>query len=260
MTDRTDRRTDQLTEMPTDWTRALAIVAHPDDIEYAAAAAVATWVDQGKEIVYLMASRGEAGIDGMDPEQAKPIREREQRASAAVVGVTEVEFLDHQDGLIDYGPELRRELAHAVRRHRPDLILTLNHHDHWRGVSWNTPDHRNVGRAALDAAADAANRYLFPEEGLEPWEGVRWQAVANSPYPTHAVDVTWAVERGVQAVLAHATYLEALTDEDPAEYVRGFLGRNLAAAGERFGGRPAVAFEVFHRDPYRKRNGELHYR
>lgn len=251
---------DQLKEMPTDWTRALAIVAHPDDVEYAAASAVATWIDQGKEVVYLMASRGEAGIDSMDPEQAKVIREREQRASAAVVGVTEVEFLDHPDGLIEYGPELRRDLAHAVRRHRPELILTLNHHDHWRGVSWNTPDHRNVGRAALDSAADAANRFLFAEEGLAPWEGVRWQAVANSPYPTHAVDVTWATERGVQAVLAHATYLEALTDEDPRAYVQGFLERNLAAAGERFGGRPAVAFEVFHRDEYRKRNNEVHYR
>ncbi|MEV5277477.1 PIG-L deacetylase family protein [Streptomyces sp. NPDC051993] len=252
--------TDQLMELPTDWTRALAIVAHPDDVEYAAAAAVATWIDQGKEVVYLMASRGERGIDGMDPEKAKAVREEEQRASAAVVGVTEVEFLDHPDGLIEYGPRLRQDFAHAIRRHRPQLVVTLNHHDHWRGVSWNTPDHRNVGRAALDAAGDAANRYLFPEPGLDPWEGVRWQAVANSPCPTHAVDVSHAVERGVQAVLAHATYLRALTDEDPESYVRGFLGRNLSAAGARFGGRPAVPFEVFHRDPYREREGEVHYR
>ncbi|MFF7868657.1 PIG-L deacetylase family protein [Streptomyces qaidamensis] len=252
--------TEQLQEFPTDWSRALAIVAHPDDVEYSAAAAVATWVDQGKEVVYLMASRGECGIDELDPEKAAPIREREQRASAAVAGVHQVEFLDHPDGLIEYGAALRRDLTLAVRRHRPELVFTLNHHDHWRGVSWNTPDHRNVGRAALDAAADAANRYLFPEEGLEPWEGVRWQAVAGSPYPTHAVDVTWAVDRGVRAVLEHATYLEALTDEEPEAYVRGFLGRNLAAAGARFGGRPAVSFEVFHRDPYRVRAGEVHYR
>jgi LmbE family N-acetylglucosaminyl deacetylase len=252
--------TDPLLELPSDWQRALAIVAHPDDVEYAAAAAVATWTDQGKEVVYLMASRGECGIVGVDPEKAKPVREAEQRASAAVAGVTRVEFLDHPDGLIEYGPRLRRDFAHAIRRHRPELLVTLNHHDHWRGVSWNTPDHRHVGRAALDAVADAANEHLFPQEGLAPWEGVRWQAVANSPYPTHAVDVTWAVERGVRAVLAHETYLRALTDEDPEEYVRAFLGRNLAAAGARFGGRPAVPFEVFHRDPYRERAGQVHYR
>ncbi|MFD7625410.1 PIG-L deacetylase family protein [Streptomyces sp. NPDC059851] len=252
--------TEQLLDMPTDWTKALAIVAHPDDVEYAAGSAVATWTDQGKEVVYLMASRGECGIDGMDTETARSVREEEQRAAAAVAGVTTVEFLDHPDGLIEAGPALRRDLAHAVRRHRPELVITLNHHDHWRGVSWNTPDHRVVGRAALDAPADAANRHLFPHEGLEPWEGVRWQAVANSPYPTHAVDVTWAVERGVKTVLAHTAYLEALTDEEPEAYVRGFLGRNLAAAGARYGGRPAVAFEVFHRDPYRKRDGVVHYR
>jgi LmbE family N-acetylglucosaminyl deacetylase len=246
--------------MPADWTRALAIVAHPDDVEYAAAAAVATWVDQGKEVAYLMASRGECGIDGLPAREAGPVREREQRASAAVVGVTRVEFLDYPDGLIEYGVGLRRDFAHAIRRHRPELVLTLNHRDDWRGVSWNTPDHRNVGRAALDAAADAANRHLFPDDGLEPWEGVRWQAVANSPCPTHAVDVTWAAERGVQAVLQHAVYLDALTDDEPAAYVREFLGRNFAAAGARYHGRPAVAFEVFERTPYRTRADQVHYR
>jgi LmbE family N-acetylglucosaminyl deacetylase len=252
--------THRLSDMPKDWVRALAIVAHPDDLEYAAAAAVATWTDQGKHVAYVMASRGERGIDGMAPEKAAEVREREQRASAAVVGVTEVEFLGHPDGLIEYNMELRRDLAHAVRRHRPELILTLNHHDHWRGVSWNTPDHRNVGRAALDAADAAANRYLFPEDGLEPWEGVRWQAVANSPYPTHAVDVTWGAERGVRAILEHRTYLEALTDQEPEAYVRGFLGRNMAEAAARYDGRTAVAFEVFQRDPYRTREGLVHYR
>nr|BFE79013.1 hypothetical protein GCM10020093_016140 [Planobispora longispora] len=99
------------------------------------------------------------------------MREREQRASAAVVGVTSVEFLDHQDGVIQYGPALRRDLAAAIRRHRPELVLTINHHDTWGGTFWNTPDHRAVGRAALDAAADAGNRWIFPEladRGLSP--------------------------------------------------------------------------------------------
>jgi LmbE family N-acetylglucosaminyl deacetylase len=252
--------TQRLSDMPADWTRALAIVAHPDDVEYAAAAAVATWTDQGKQVAYLMASRGECGIDGMAPAKAAEVREREQRASAAVVGVTDVTFLNYPDGLIEYSLDLRRDLAHAVRRYRPELIVTLNHHEHWRGVSWNTPDHRNVGRAALDSADTAANRYLFPQDGLEPWEGVRWQAVANSPYPTHAVDVTWGMERGVQAILEHRTYLEALTDDDPEAYVRRFLSRNTAEAAAHYDGRAAVAFQVFQRDPYRTRDGLVHYR
>jgi LmbE family N-acetylglucosaminyl deacetylase len=238
----------------------MAIVAHPDDVEYSAAAAVAKWVAEGREVVYVLASHGEAGIEGMHPDKARQIREAEQRASSAVVGVTQVEFLDHPDGLIEQGLDLRRDLAQAVRRHRPELIFTLNHHDHWRGVSWNTPDHRAVGRAALDSAADAANRLLFPEDGLEPWEGVRWQAVAGSPFPTHAVDVSGMLDRAIQAVVEHRTYLEALTDEKPEDYARAFLERNMKAAGERFGGKLAVSFEVFEREPYRVRDGVVHYR
>lgn len=241
----------QLEPMPADWERCLAVVAHPDDLEYGAAAAIATWVDRGAKVSYLLATRGEAGIDGLEPARCAPLREREQRSSAAVVGVTSVEFLDHPDGVIEYGIRLRREIAAAIRRHRPELVLTLNHHDTWGGTAWNTPDHRAVGRAALDAAADAGNRWIFPEliseQGLEPWNGVRWVAVAGSPYSTHAVDVTDGLDRGVRSLLAHRSYIEALTDEDPESYCRTFLTRNTALVAARFGGRPAVAFEVFPR-------------
>ncbi len=234
--------------MPADWQRALAVVAHPDDLEYGAAAAVAEWTDGGREVVYLLASRGEAGIDTLSPEECAPVREREQRASAAVVGVRTVEFLDHRDGVIEYGVGLRRDIAAAVRRHRPELVVTLNHRDTWGGAAWNTPDHRAVGRAALDAVADAGNRWIFPElgeQGLDPWNGVRWTAVAGSDRPTHAVDVTAGLERSVRSLLEHRTYIEALTREDPESYCRTFLEGMAKDAGERFGGRPAVTFEVF---------------
>ncbi|MFJ8225417.1 PIG-L deacetylase family protein [Streptomyces griseus] len=238
----------RLAPMPADWQRALAVVAHPDDLEYGAAAAVAEWTDGGREVVYLLASRGEAGIDTLSPEECAPVREREQRASAAVVGVRTVEFLDHRDGVIEYGVGLRRDIAAAVRRHRPELVVTLNHRDTWGGAAWNTPDHRAVGCAALDAVADAGNRWIFPElgdQGLDPWNGVRWTAVAGSDRPTHAVDVTAGLERSVRSLLEHRTYIEALTREDPERYCRTFLEGMAKDAGERFGGRPAVTFEVF---------------
>lgn len=240
--------TEQLESMPADWRRALAVVAHPDDLEYGCAAAVAVWTDGGREVAYLLATRGEAGIDTLEPAACAPLREREQRASAAVVGVSRVEFLDHRDGVIEYGMGLRRDIAAAIRRHRPELIVTLNHRDTWGGVAWNTPDHRAVGRAALDAVADAGNRWIFPElaeQGLEPWNGVRWVAVAGSATPTHAVDVAAGLERSVRSLLAHRTYIEVLTDQDPEEYCRAFLTGNAEASAERFGGRPAVAFELF---------------
>ncbi|MGW7055324.1 PIG-L deacetylase family protein [Streptomyces sp. NPDC054887] len=240
----------QLQPMPTDWQRALAVVAHPDDLEYGCAGAVAGWTDGGREVAYLLATRGEAGIDGLEPDTCGPLREREQRASAAVVGVRTVEFLDHRDGVIEYGTALRRDIAAAVRRHRPELVITLNHRDTWGGVMWNTPDHRAVGRATLDAVGDAGNRWIFPEltaQGLAPWDGVRWVAVAGSSQPTHAVDATPGMERSVLSLLEHRAYIEGLTDEDPETYCRTFLGQNARRAADLFGGKPAVTFEVFSR-------------
>ncbi|MEU8892719.1 PIG-L deacetylase family protein [Streptomyces sp. NPDC048442] len=246
----TDMAFDQLQPMPDDWQRALAVVAHPDDLEYGCAAAVAAWTDAGREVTYVLASRGEAGIDTLEPAKCGPLREQEQRASAAVVGVREVEFLDHRDGVIEYGTALRRDIAAAIRRHRPELVITLNHRDTWGTHVWNTPDHLAVGRATLDAAGDAGNRWIFPElteQGLQPWDGVRWVAVAGTTSPTHAVDARPGLERSVRSLLEHRAYIEALTDEDPEQYCRRFLTDNVHAAAQRFGGIPAVPFEVFRR-------------
>ncbi|WP_327169329.1 PIG-L family deacetylase [Streptomyces subrutilus] len=244
-----------LPPMPTDWRRALAVVAHPDDLEYGGAAAVADWTDGGREVVYVLATRGEAGIDTLAPAECAPVREAEQRAGAAAVGVSRVEFLDHRDGVVEYGPDLRRDIAAAIRRHRPELVVTLNHRDTWGGEggggAWNSPDHQAVGRAVLDAAADAGNRWIFPEllaeQGLEPWNGVRWVAVTGTTTPTHAADAGPGMERAVRSLMEHKAYLAALTDQDPEEYVRGFLTGYAQQAAARFGGRPAVLFEVFPR-------------
>ncbi|MBW8699145.1 Mycothiol S-conjugate amidase [Streptomyces sp. MBT84] len=239
-----------LRPMPDDWRRALAVVAHPDDLEYGCSAAVASWVADGRQVAYVLATRGEAGIDTLAPERAGSLREAEQRAAAAAVGVSTVEFLDHGDGVIQYGVPLRRDLAAAVRRHRPELVITLNHRDTWVHGAWNTPDHVALGRAVLDASADAGNRWIFPEltaGGLQPWDGVRWVAVANSPTPTHAVSAQPGFEQGVRSLLEHRTYLEALTEEDPETYARRFLAETTRAHSPRFGGRPAVVFELFNR-------------
>lgn len=241
-----------LDPMPDDWQRALAVVAHPDDMEYGAASAVARWTGEGREVAYLMVTRGEAGIDGMPPHDCARIRVAEQHASAAKVGVKTVEFLDHRDGVIESGPALRRDIAAAIRRHRPELLITLNHHETWGGTVWNTPDHRAVGRAVLDAAGDAGNRWIFPEliedAGLQPWGGVRWVAVAASPYPTHGVEVSEPdIERAIDSLAEHKAYIKALSDQEPAVYAREFLRRAMDVSAPRFGGRPAVSFQLYPR-------------
>lgn len=118
----------QLAALPEDWDRALAVVAHPDDLEYGAASAVARWTSQGKQVHYLLVTRGEAGIDDMHPEEVGPLRALEERRSAAVVGVSSVEFLDYPDGVVTYGLPLRRDIARAIRRHRPEMVMTLPYH------------------------------------------------------------------------------------------------------------------------------------
>jgi LmbE family N-acetylglucosaminyl deacetylase len=237
---------EQLAEFPEDWGRALVVMPHPDDMEYGGAAAIARWTDQGKQVVYLLLTRGEAGIDGMAPAEAARVREVEQRDSAAIVGVADVEFLDHPDGLIEYGLPLRRDIAAAVRRHRPEVVLAVNHRETYGGVVLNMADHRAAGQATIDAVRDAANRWVFTDladEGLEPWSGVRHVAVVASPQPTHAVDVVDAFDRGVQSLLRHRAYLEGLDMTDPGEPEQ-FLRSNAEATAPRFHGRLAVPFEL----------------
>ena len=237
-----------LEPFPEDWDRCLAIVAHPDDIEYGIAMAVARWTDAGKQVAYLLATRGEAGIDGMHPDEAGPLREVEQRDAAAVVGVEVVEFLDHRDGIVEYGLPLRRELAGAIRRHRPEVIVTINHEltfgGSGAGAMLNMADHRNVGLAALDAARDAGNRWTFPElidQGLEPWNGVRLVGISATAAPTHAVDVSGWLDAGVASLDAHRAYLDGLgRDLDVREMLTGFT----RAGGEGLGTDLAVAFQV----------------
>jgi LmbE family N-acetylglucosaminyl deacetylase len=231
-----------LPPLPEDWVRAIAVVAHPDDLEYGAASAVARWTTQGKDVRYVLATRGEAGIDSMPPAEAAPVRSGEQVASAAAVGVSVVDFLDHPDGLVLNGIELRRDLAAAIRRHRPEVIIASNHHLTWgRGGPWNHVDHRELGHALPDAARDAANRWLFPEAG-EPWAGVRWIAYNFSTEPTHATDVTDHLEAGVASLECHRTYIDALGDPDFDP--RRFLREAAAGAGPRLEVELAVTWEL----------------
>ena len=134
--------TPSLAPFPEDWERALAVVAHPDDLEYGTASAIARWTSQGKHVQYLLVTRGEAGIDALDPAEAGPLREAEERRSAAIVGVDTVEFLGYPDGVIEYGPPLRRDIARVIRRFRPDILITSNYRLTWPGGTFNMADHR----------------------------------------------------------------------------------------------------------------------
>jgi len=228
------------------WSRALCVAAHPDDLEYGLAAAVDRWVQQGKTVTYLLATYGEAGIDGVPPSEAAPLRAQEERDGAAEVGVEVVEFLDHDDGMVEYGLPLRRDIARTIRIHQPEVVITLTHRERFAGGGTNQADHRAVGLAALDAAKDAGNRWIHPElagEGYEPWSGVRWVCMAGSPENTHGVDVTGHMNAAVASLQAHQVYLEGLGGDYPSP--SDLLAMILGGGGRAMGVEHAVTFEVF---------------
>src|SRR5690242_1395801 len=221
--------------MPEDWERAVAVVAHPDDLEYGAASAVARWTAQGKQVSYVLATRGEAGIAGMDPAEVGPLRVTEELRGAALVGVTDVEFLDHADGVVEYGLPLRRDLAAAFRRLRPEVVITMSFDLTWgEDGPVNHADHRAVGLAVLDACRDAANEWVFPESG-SPVHTIKDAYVAATGNPTHFVDVTNTIDAGIASLREHQAYIDGLgTDFDPDEFLRNMAGYIGLAAGVEY--------------------------
>jgi LmbE family N-acetylglucosaminyl deacetylase len=228
--------------LPEDWDNAVAVVAHPDDLEYGVASAVARWTGQGKHVSYLLVTKGEAGIAGMAPDEVGPLRVEEERRSAAVVGVSEVEFLDHRDGLVEYGVPLRRDLAAAFRRLRPEVVITMSFDLTWGEEGpVNHADHRAVGLAVLDACRDAANGWVFPEAG-PPCTGIRHAYVAAVGAPTHYVDVTATIDAGVASLREHRAYIDGLGRQfDPDEFLRNMAGYVGLGAGCEY----AVAFRHY---------------
>ena len=218
--------------MPEDWNTAVAVVAHPDDLEYGAASAVARWTRQGKQVSYLLATRGEAGIAGMSPDQVEPLRVEEEMRGAALVGVTDVQFLDHPDGMVEYGIALRRDLAAAFRRLRPDVVITMSFDLTWGEEGpVNHADHRAVGLAVLDACRDAANGWVFPDAG-PACPPIMAAYVIASGEPTHFVDVTDTIEFGIASLREHRAYLEGLGgNHDPGQFLRDMAGYVGLGAG-----------------------------
>ncbi len=224
--------------------RVLCVVAHPDDVEYGTSAAVAVWTAQGVEVAYLLLTRGEAGIDSMPPAETAVLRTGEQIAASHAVGVHQVDFLDHPDGMLEYGLGLRRDITRAIRRYRPDAVLIGS----WEVefvAGLNQADHRVAGLAALDAVRDAANRWVFPElldEGLEP-HSARWLLIGGDPRPTHGVDVTGEpLERGIASLEAHGGYLDAIPSHPPA---RAMITGITAAQGRAMGVTHAVLLRAW---------------
>ncbi|MBD0862032.1 PIG-L family deacetylase [Gordonia sp. zg691] len=193
--------TPKLQGFPTDWHTGLVLVAHPDDPEYGMAAAVARWTGEGRRIVYALASSGERGIEGMPPAQCGPLREAEQRTSASIVGVDEVEFWGFPDSDIHNTPELRAKITETIERVAPQVILSLFGGAEWAPGMPNQADHMEFAAAVLDAYDALADppAWLFE----------------NGPAATHAVGVDDQIDVAVRSLAAHDRYLSVLDPDTP---------------------------------------------
>ena len=224
--------------------RVLCVVAHPDDMEYGASAAVARWTARGIEVGYLLLTRGEAGMPN-PPEETARLRLAEQQAACAAVGVEHLTVLEHPDGVLVYGLDLRRDISREIRRYQPDVVLGVGF-DVVTPYGFDQADHRAAGLATLDAIRDAGNRWVFPEqiedEGLAP-HAVRWYIVrGHAGSATHGVEVTGEpLRRGVASLEAHAAYLAALPDHPAPEHIIPTL---TAVGGKAMGVEHAVLFRA----------------
>lgn len=227
--------------------RALAVFAHPDDVDFGAGATVARWIAEGLEVAYVIITRGDAGgFDNTPREEMPGLRESEQRAAAAVLGVKQVTFLDgYHDGVLTPSIELRHDITREIRRFRPDRILTSSPLRRWERMAGPShPDHLAAGEATTCAIyPDARNPFTFTdlaERGLEPWV-VREVWYQAGPQPDHHVDVTDYLDAKLAALAAHVTQTSH-TDVRPFVIERMTQAARAAGAPD---GRLVESFSVF---------------
>jgi LmbE family N-acetylglucosaminyl deacetylase len=224
--------------------RVLCVFAHPDDVDFGCGGTVAGWVDAGLEVAYLLVTRGDAGgFDDTPRERMPAIREAEQRAAAALLGVKEVEFLEgYSDGLVTPSLELRKQITAAIRRFRPDRILTSSPLRRWDRIAGPShPDHLAVGEATTCSVyPDSRNEFAHMDLGLPAWT-VREVWYSGGPDPDHAVDVTDTFDRKLAALRAHVTQTTHMDNLD------GMLRERLSTVASGLGlpdGRLAEAFTI----------------
>lgn len=228
---------------PTTPKRALVVSAHPDDVDFGAAGTVARLVGAGTDVSYCIVTDGDAGEapDGLPRDQVGALRQGEQRAAAAAVGVDDVRFLGYPDGRLEVTLELRRDLSSVIRDVEPEVVICQSPERRWDRLFASHPDHLAAGEAALQAVyPDARNPYAHPElasGGLGP-HAVREVWVMAHPQANRYVDVTDTYDAKLAALRAHTSQ----TSHVDLDALIGGWTAATAAEGGLPEGRRAEAF------------------
>ena len=212
----------------------MVVAAHPDDAEYMIAGSVAQWVQEGRQVVYVLCTNGDKGSSNPDfaPEQLAKIRQEEQQAACAVLGVQEVVFLGYADGLLQNTLELRQDIVRQIRRLRPDAVVCQDPTKRWYGKTYlNHPDHRAAGDATLDAIFPSARDYHFSsefiQEGLLPHKVRHIYISPGFEEDDVWFDITNTIEQKIMALYEHKTQTNGVEKSQAAEFVR-WIGRIMA--------------------------------
>ncbi len=223
----------------TNETRVMGIFAHPDDPEFFCGGTFAKWAAEGRHITFVLATSGDKGSGdfNMVSDQLVAIREVEERAAAARLGVQDVIFLGYPDGELKVSLNLRRQLTRLIRLKKPDIVVTNDPTARWYGSRYiNHPDHRAIGDAALDAVFPTARDHLsFPE--LYSWEGLAPHKVTHvylsgTHTPDTKVDVTDYLEIKIAALYEHKSQISDM--EAMAARQRDDVDPEFAGDGKRY--------------------------
>jgi LmbE family N-acetylglucosaminyl deacetylase len=225
--------------------RVLAVMAHPDDVDFGAAGTIAQWTDEGIEVTYCVITDGDAGgFDHSVPRsEIGAIRRAEQTAAAKEVGVSDVRFLGYLDGRLEVSFELRRDIARVIREVRPQRVVCQSPQRNMVRIPASHPDHLAAGEATLCAIyPDARNPFAFPElADLDAWS-VAETWVQGMERINRYIDITDTFDRKMAALHAHVSQHPEPDGLD--EMIRGWNGANARAAGMP-AGRLAEGFWVF---------------
>jgi len=227
--------------------RALVIVAHPDDLDFGAAGTIASWTAAGTAVSYCICTDGDAG--GFDPDVPRSeiggIRQAEQRAAAAELGVEDVDFLGYPDGRLTASIELRRDISRVIRQRRPQRVMIQSPERNWERIYSSHPDHLAAGEAAIAAVyPDARNPFAHLDlaaEGHEAWTVPEVWVMAAGGHADRYVDITDVFDRKLAALRAHVSQTAHMDDLEGM--LRGWLGANAVAAGLA-AGRLAEGFRI----------------
>jgi LmbE family N-acetylglucosaminyl deacetylase len=228
--------------------RALAVAAHPDDVEFGCGGTLAKWAAAGCEISHVVCTDGSKG--SWDPEEDTATlvatRQLEQRAaSVALGGAGSVVFLGWRDGELESGLRQRAEVCHWIRRLRPDVVLG---HDPWKRYRLH-PDHRHAGFLAVEGIVAARDPHFFPEQSAAPHRPgslLLWEA----DEPDHVEDIGASLDRKLAALLEHRSQYRTTMDiddpasEEQAERFREKIRRRAADAAEGSAARYAECFKL----------------